>query len=366
MESAQDIVLARMQYQIREAIKEWIKIDILKTFPIAGGVSGASVHYVSADLSFPGLAQDKFQVDFVAKFSDKRTFRNEQERYESLPPDLKQYFINFSAITRQVSDEFCMVMEHLRGFQTLDYLLHSGQAYGDLNDMMERVLSTLKAIHAKHSASHEQTDLNGLSNIFRLYITDIASSISKAQKVHGGILKDLYKKETSVNGLKISPLLTLFNEVRDRWKEFESSNTSFMHGDCHARNIMVNPRTLDLKFIDIDNLDQAGDSVYDLGELLADLEVFGYIFGSRRFSIQKDKDEYSYEIELPKPVEEACKIMRNSIGKLDKKDEKRLELAKARYLLSMVPYLSNLNQEKILATYLEAICIMQKLVVTPS
>lgn len=359
-----DIMSTHLNKLIREAIKEWVRIDLKNTNPIVGGVSGAGVHYVSAELSFPGLTQDKIPIDCVVKFSDKRTFRIEQEKYDGdLTDKLKQYFINFSAITRQVSDEFCMVMEHLQGFQTLETLLYMDPIPVGLGELIKKVISVLGLFRTESVGSTDTQSIRRRLNVFRLYLVDIAENMFQALMSHPVVLKDLYGKNIVVNGLECDSIKKSFNVICEKWKNFESDSITLMHGDCHARNIMVNPRTLDLKFIDIDRLDKDGDHLYDFGELLADLEIFGYILGNRRFKILREGEtKYSYSIDPPNVVNEASKMIMNALTFPNEKDKMRLELAKARYLLSMIPNLSKYNTDKILGAYLESVRIMHYLV----
>jgi len=362
LEVAYDIALANLRRYIREAIKEWIRIDIAKTYPVAGGISGAGVHYVSAYLSFPGLSIEKFPVDFVVKFSEKRTFDLEQQKYMKLSDEIKQYFINFTAITKQITDEFCMIMEHLKGFQTLELILYTTPMQVGLEDLMQKVVSVLGSVHKERVDSDRLQNVGKQANAFRLYLTDIANNIYKSLKKHGTILTHLYDQNLIVNGSRVSSLQESFAQVCENWKRFNPGAAMTMHGDCHARNIMVNPRTLDLKFIDIDKMDERGDYIYDFGELLADLETFGYILGTRRFSVVvKNKNNYDYSIEPPNTVKEACIFILNRMNDLNENDKRRLKLAKARYLLGLLPDLSSYDNERVVATYLEAVRIMNDL-----
>jgi hypothetical protein len=363
LERASDVLLARADERFKSAIREWVRLDLEESYPLTGGISGADVHYVRATISFPGLSVSPVPVTFVVKFSTKRTFKIEQGKYSRLRDDLKQYFMNFSSPAKQIDSEFYMVMEHLSGFKSLETLLYKTPLECSPKSLMEGIIPVLKKMYFDSSGEGMQSIV---SRRFNMYFGEIEQSISIALDQHTKILKPLYDQKVNVNGVPMLPLKTCFTEISKRSSDFEPKYTTLMHGDCHARNIMVNPVTHEMKFIDIDKLTNDGDYVYDVGELLADLEIFGYILGARRFCVtQEDKQTYHYSIEPPQAVRESAETLTTELLSFAREDENRresrLKLSQARYLLNMLPNLEVYQKDRILATYFEATRIMNEL-----
>jgi hypothetical protein len=152
----------------------------------------------------------------------------------------------------------------------------------------------------------------------------------------------------AINGSIGSSSLDFLGNILGNLAELAPPFYTITHGDCHARNILLRKRDLDLKIIDIDNLEDQGDYIYDYGTLLADLETFNLILQSREpcFKLSIVEGSVSYEIQNNCNADIAISVISERLEEIadetgDKNWKKRLKLAKARYLFSMVSKLSD-------------------------
>lgn len=368
MEVSVDLFLSRARDMITKAVKEWVVVDLIEHYSLTGGVSGASIYYVRAKLSFPGVPREPLEkIDFVIKFSGRRTFDVELENYNALHEDHKKYFLNFAATRTQIHEHFYMVMEYLEGYETLESLLYDVHLKTSPADSIRNVIKVLRSIQTEHLPDPVQGSL--ASRAFRLYFGQLDKDISEAMRVHNDLLSELYGKVLVVNNKPLASLKASFEKVCKHAISFAPPTLARIHGDCHARNIVVNPNIpAGVKFLDIDNLDQEGDYIYDFGELFADLETFGYILGARQFNVKEYEKNgavcYDYKVDPPQAVREALNQVKQELDDLTGDDsnwENRFKLAKARYLFNMVSKIQKYDQDKIVAFYLEGTKIMDDL-----
>ncbi len=146
-----------------------------------------------------------------------------------------------------------------------------------------------------------------------------------------------------------------------------------MHGDCHGRNVMLDDCYEQIKLIDLDKLDPAGDYILDMGLLIEDVALFRRIFDETyRAYLRPDEIDVSAdgaEIRYPHLVGEVAAhfqaVLLHHLEPFaaelgDKNFRLRLWLSIALYLLRLVDKVTDLRHGAVL--YAEAIKLIDALV----
>lgn len=348
-----------------EAIRKWLKVVIRKQLPLQGGVSGARVNIIEAEIHFPAL-EHKFKpkkIRFVIKFSTKEGFEVEKDKFERLLPEgLKRWFVNFAAPRVLVGERFFMIMPHLEDYQTLGYIVYH-ENENEIRSSLGITLNVLKEFnfydHATRKIGEEKENIGKLVG---LYLFDIQRSVEKIFSMDSDVRLFFTKARNeiiTVNDEEIYPYPIYYDGLVKILSKVSPPFSTWSHGDCHSRNIMIKSAESDLKFIDIDKLNPNGDYIYDFGTLIADLEVYNALLQSRRpnFEFERLSDvKFSYKISSSHNVDMAVKLLKENIKEIadEKADvgwERRLHLSKARYLLDMAPRTKDL--EKAFVAYCE-------------
>lgn len=344
-----------------DAIRNWVEVKIGKQMPLQGGVSGASVYRIDAEIEFPGL-QSELQpklLQFVIKYSTKQGFQQEEKLFENSPDELKRWFVNFAAPKIPVDGNFFMIMPYLRDHETLAFIVyHKGRA--ETEESMKKVWEALQSIHfykEKDRDPYEKKPAD-LGKLFRMYLGDMQKSLQKITRI-AEILPNINSQPFTANHERIHPPSFYNEKILQIAKEVSPSFSNWTHGDCHARNILIKQENMDLKFIDIDKMQRDGDYIYDLGSLIADIDIYNSALQSRRPNFElkkKSKRSFLYVLPTNPNAAEASKLLLDKIRNLankigDKGWRKRLYLAEARYLLSMVP--KTIDREKAFVVYCE-------------
>ncbi len=329
------------------AVKNWIEVRILRQLPLQGGVSGANVYSIDAELLFPTLEEGQCKpLEFVIKFSSEQDFEREKENYRQLPERLKKWFVDFATQRKLIEGNFFLIMPHLSDYKTLAYILYH-EAETLATDAAKKTWEALEDIHFRKDEDRDPCKKKkpSLGKLAIMYLADVYLSIQKTDRLVS-YFPGIRLESLQVNGEKLHQPSFYLEQL---WKISDKIAPCFSmwtHGDCHSRNIMIRLSDTDLKFIDVDQLHYDGDYIYDFGALLADIEVYNRILQCRRpdFSLtKKSSRSYSYAVpEMPKETQLATDFLREKLMNFVTKElkdnqlwERRLDLARARYLLNM-------------------------------
>jgi hypothetical protein len=347
-----------------EAIRKWLEVKVRKQLPLQGGVSGANVYFIDAEIAFPGLHATKpKQLKFVIKFSSSLSFDEEKKRFRELPDELKKWFIDF-ATQRTLSDgDFFMIMPYLDKYQTLAFLINHGKVE-QVKEIIQKVWEACKGIHfwedkMNKSANPFEKRQPDVGKLCTLYLGGIKTSLDKSRRIVD-FLKD-QERGFEANKHRFSSPRFYLEEILKKAPEISPCFSTLTHGDFHSRNILILPSNLDLKLIDIGNFQSDGDYIYDIGTLVADLETFNPILQGRlpHFGLTEiSENTFSYTFPRSPNVSTAIESLMGNVRKLadelgDEKWQTRLSLAKARYLLDMVSRTD--NYDKAFVVYCEGL-----------
>lgn len=365
-----------------DAIRKWVRIDILKQIPLQGGISGAEVSIVEALIRFPELEHlfKPKRIKCVVKLSGKDDFEKEKAVYSRLPDALKDFFVDFSVPGRRalVDNRYFMIMPHLEDYKTLAYHVYHGNR-DERESSIKITLDRLDRLHAVDEASKANKERGNLGKLFSMYLGDIYTSVERIFSPPGEQIHILHSflttnklttSEFVANEEKIYPYSFYYKKIVKISEDLCPPFLTMCHGDCHSRNIMIHLAKPDLKFIDIDKLSRTGDYVLDFGTLIADLEAYNPLLQSRKpeFELTELGDKkYHYKFSGSTEIKNAVKSLEKHIdivaGNTDEKWEKRLLVSKARYLLEMAS--KTLDVEKSFVTYCEGLRTLGMLVQKP-
>lgn len=333
---------------------------------LQGGVSGANVYVVDAKILFPALENEvkPKPLKFVIKFSSGQDFDLEKEKYGQLPSRLKKWFVDFATHRVPVDGKFFMIMPHLREHKTLAFIVYHSSEELRIREATQKAWEALEDVHFGRDKDEERNPCEkkppSIGKLSSMYLADIHSSLQKTNKL-AKFFPSIESMSLEVNGQKLNQPSFYLDKL---WKASGKVTPCFSmwtHGDCHSRNIMIREKDMDVKFIDIDQLQYDGDYIYDYGVLLADIEIYNRVLQCRRpnFALKKEsKNAYSYLLPELSSVNVAIEYLLDKLERRTKviNDEQwktRLDLAKARYLLSMCS--KTIDREKAFIVYCEGL-----------
>lgn len=344
-----------------DAIRYCIEITIKRQMPLQGGVSGASIYYVDAEVSFPGINKArKFpQLECVIKFSPEESFEHEKRNYDIIPKSLQEYFVSLEAPRVLIDGEFFMIMPYLHEYTTLAKIIfHGTESKAEM--YLSKVCEIINELcFAELQLENVSSTVIDIGKTFSLYLAKIQLSFEKAENAYGCYPR-MKGSSFTANGRSYSIPSYYFEKIAKYLTKLTPPFYTRMHGDCHPRNILFREKDDDLKIIDIDKLTDKGDYIYDFGTLIADIESFNTILQTRRPAFQFSIKDQSISYTLPesKKAKKACEQVITNVERIAKERNdtfwrERLELAKARYLLSMVP--KTVDKEKACIVYCEGL-----------
>jgi len=352
-----------------DALRSWIEIRIRRQVPLQGGVSGASVYYVDAEIRFPGLqgAVQSKPLQCVIKYSAEEGFDAERKKFEALPESLRKWFVDFATQRILVGGDFFMIMPYLHDYKTLAHIVYHNKK-DPIEQCINKVCQGLKEIHFygddKKTLSRNKS--SDIGKLFSLYLGSIQESCEKIEHI-AEILPEIGSDKFIVNGEEYYSRQFYFEKLSKKLNEISPSFCTLAHGDCHSRNLLLRPKDIDLKIIDINKFMNQGDYIYDYGTLIADIETYNCVLQARRpsFRLKRTRRGLSYVLPRNANAKMAAELIKENVRKLarekdDGRWEPRLELAKARYLLSMVS--KTIDRERAFLVYCEGLKSLARLI----
>ncbi|MCW4023030.1 MAG: ecdysteroid 22-kinase family protein [Candidatus Bathyarchaeota archaeon] len=301
-----------------------------------GGYSDSRLFRVKAQMYFSPFKDRMFDFPkIVIKINTRNGFAKEARTYSNVPKKAKCLLspVNLEG-TKSVknSNFYYLIMEDLAEYDTLYSIICRKRVDKCLKDLFSDVFQKLSKFY----------DCNKKENQFgvvsRLYL-------GKIQEISRG-LKTRTRKEKILSNTSLKKLQEFSFCLSSVVKQIEPPFTTLSHGDLNARNIMIRENDFDVKLIDLFSLNNFGDYVYDLGQLLCNLtEVLPITetYPAQIHQIDSEKLELSKFVK--KILYEEIKKVKNHLEDKDEFFELRLELAQVRFLLNCA-----LRSDKIRAT----------------
>jgi len=351
-----------------DALRSWIEIRIRRQVPLQGGVSGATVYYVDAEIRFPGL-QGTLQskpLQCVIKYSSEESFEAERRKFDDLPESLRNWFVDFATQRILVGGDFFMIMPYLHDYKTLAYVVCHCEKE-QIKQSISKVCQGLKEIHFYPDPQRipSKSKSSDIGKSFSLYLGSIQESCEKIERL-AEHFPEIGSDTFIVNKEEYHSRQFYFEKLSKKLNDISPPFYTLAHGDCHSRNLLLRLRDTDLKIIDIDKFMLQSDYIYDYGTLIADIETYNRVLQARRpsFRLRRTSKAFSYTLPENASAKMAAELIRENVEKLarEKRDagwEPRLELAKARYLLSMVS--KTIDVEQAFLVYCEGLKSLSRL-----
>ncbi|HEX9068158.1 MAG TPA: phosphotransferase, partial [Ktedonobacterales bacterium] len=282
-EDAQQRTLAEdFEHVIRERMGIASEIE-----PISGGYTDADVFRVSYSLTAPSVAKSGRVLDtgsLIIKRSSGEALRRTEENYARLPAGVGMWFAQQptegSTFPSRDGAAHYLVMEDLADMSTLhDHLQRWDQkvvSAASAELVRSAARRVWEAVSQVFVASRKGTQhLHGMQ-LSRLYLSSLEDRLMRA-------LDAVPWLKNPAEGWRINEercrditwYLTKINKYRDH---LEPRYLGIIHGDLHARNVMLDRDCHQVKFIDLDHLAWAHDYMADVGMLLE------YVLVTRRLA----------------------------------------------------------------------------------
>ena len=172
-------------------------------------------------------------------------------------------------------------MEDLTDMRTLrDIIIHLDR--GLLSTAQTRGLRRATALICGNLFEIYDQTRRGASDFFgpqlsRLYLSSVERSLIQMCRPDKFPHLKSWFRGFKLGERKYPSIEHYLRKVERRKAKLRIPYLMLVHGDCHSRNIMLNESFTELRFIDLDHLDDDGDYISDLARLLEDISVFGFL-----------------------------------------------------------------------------------------
>jgi hypothetical protein len=220
------------------------------------------------------------EATLIIKRSTSSAFHTATTNYARLPTQLHPLFIRQPSHTEVYksahSTAYYLPMQDLTNlvtfrdlFDELDQRAMAPQQLQIVTTATRHITEATFALFRETRTSH--TDFPG-TQIARLYLARIESALVRA-------INRIPWLKTALDGYTVagqhfrrldSYLATVIRHAH----ALQPAALGLVHGDYHARNIMLDRQGGSLKLIDLDKLSWSGDYIADLGNLLVDLVIY--------------------------------------------------------------------------------------------
>jgi hypothetical protein len=321
---------------IKQALRNWIQID-LEGAPesLKLGMSGASVVRVRPRVSNP-IDDENSRIPFtdslIVKYGPIEEIDQERESYDKLPAAIKDCFVNIPQSSHIDKDRAFVIMPDLHRYQTIYEIL-----VRNVPKIQDAILRELGPFLLRmHRGGVWQAKLSQPGLLRNLYLLPMLEHVGRIFNYlrDNNLLIDEQHRQQEADLLQHDLFDLIGNLLRYQF-DLEGFPTSYMHGDLHTRNIMVqrnkrpengggeHTHELDFKLIDLEKFQRDGDPALDAGELLVDLELL-------RASRRRPSDR--------QPIDAMLTVIRQTYGDFahernDLSFDIRVRLAQARALI---------------------------------
>lgn len=272
-------LLEHEQHKILERIRSWLTLDLRPqhSHPISGGESGATLSRLSvkwqeqmapsAD-NLPNMATTVGSA--VIKVDTMSTLHRTQQAYQSIHPDYQHYVARVISGPHSLEEEEqgYLLLEDLAAYKTLHTILCDGD-HRFLCALYDQFVAFLQRFYTMPTVK-EPLGESGIQLVDRLYFAPIQRSLAKLQR---------YRSYLIGFHDHVQAIQTHCAALRAHLATEAAPPRTVMHGDLHLRNVMLTEirselGDIDFRLIDLDRFDRhSGDSAYDLGELLTDIDI---------------------------------------------------------------------------------------------
>lgn len=272
--------------ELRHIIRERMSIDFNHVAPISGGYTTDQVYHVEFEYAFPTpTSRDRgaptpMRTTIIVKRSTEDAFNLSVKNYQRLPRDLRDLFARqpSKAQIHKSTDNaaYFLVMEDLTDMDTLHFRFKDW----DQREVPPRLATTLsRAVETICAASFRMFEHTKKSaeqfpsmQLSRLYLSQIEDKLTQALDEVPWLKNPL--QGCDINGHRYQGLSHYLDSITRYQHRLSPRYLGLIHGDFHARNIMLDRACERVKFIDLDELSWSNDYLADLGTLVESVVVF--------------------------------------------------------------------------------------------
>ncbi len=279
----------------QELIKRRLDVDIQSIQPLSGGITNNEVFRVAyaINLTSPYQIGDLSRTQFpgpqslVIKQGSRDSLNRAVTRYQRLPESVKEIFARHAddpqLLATDPTTPAYLILEDLTDrYDTFRNMLNQADqrrltmAQRDaLHHACATIMKGLTAIY--ESTKTKDTDFVS-HQLARLYLSGIEHQANKITQTGRHAHFRVWVRGFWL-GKRRFPSLDHYLQIIERHRtKISIPFLMLIHGDCHARNIMLDSDYDHVKLIDLDKLDYEGDYIWDVAELLEDVAVFRFLF----------------------------------------------------------------------------------------
>jgi hypothetical protein len=277
-----------LESDLEAVIRDRIQIGLSGIRSLSGGFTEDQVLHVQFRYWFPNGAHQSDralpptapEASLILKRSTSSAFHTATTNYGRLPTDLHQYFIrqpsNAEIYKSQHSTAYYLPMEDLTNlvtfrdfFDELDQRAMSPQQVHLLDQATEHIAAASFTLFRQTQAVHA-----GFAGpqIARLYLSRIENALVRA-------ISRIPWLKTALDGYLVAgqryrAMESYLGLVTRHAHALQPGALGLVHGDFHARNIMLDRQATQVKLIDLDKLSWTGDYLTDLSNLLVDVAIY--------------------------------------------------------------------------------------------
>ncbi len=374
-------------------IKKRFNVEISDMQRLTGGITSAKLFRVNYALNLIPMddmhrVQLNSRSSLVIKSGSLDLLQRSIDAYRNLPAALKRYFAQHAGepqILKAASDSPCyLIMEDLTDLYTfrdvmarLDRGILSDRQKNQLRHACDVICNQLFAIY--DTTRRDASSFFG-AQLSRLYISDIERCLIKISHPNKFPHLKSWFRGFHLGNRKYPSIEHYLRKIESHKARLQVPYLSLTHGDCHSRNIMLNDEFTEFKLIDLDHLNEDGDYILDVGRLIEDVSVFGYILkddyryhlSETKIVFPSDSDDPNVienRIEYPSFTTEAVRLFQQYMLEHiqihartidDQFWKERLWLAMATNLMSLV--VQQTNKKYATVVYVEAIKLLDELI----
>jgi thiamine kinase-like enzyme len=383
----------------RALIRDRFDVQVSEVEELTGGITKAEVFRVHFTLQINTNGKGEIQSlpseehpspfviqtpSLVIKSDTQDALWRSVEQYRALPDTIKPYFARHTSDPQMLETSpranAYLILEDLTHMQTFrqivdraDLRMLAQPSQDRLQKSCRTIATSLFQIYA--ATSHPAQEVFG-KQLSRLYFSRIEQSLIEAiEPGNAPHLKDLYR------GFWLDQrryfAIDHYLQNIERFKgHLKIPCLMLIHGDCHCRNIMLNPDLSEMKLIDLDKVDSYNDYIFDIAQLIEDVAVFRLLhdtrhhahLGKEKISLSTDGKVVGTRILYPPFASNVTRIFQelimSHVGEYAQKIEdktwrERLWLALAVWLLDLTTKHWEMQHATVL--YVEAIKLLDTL-----